>query len=175
MADNFEKSLKIIFRHEGFFSDHPKDPGGKTRYGITEKTFRNLYPASDFSKVDHTWAAKIYRKHYWVPCRCEDLPSGIDLVMFDCAVNQGQPTAKRILQKAAKVKVDGIIGSRTLAAVRVNPDKVLTEFVARRAVRYGNLLNFITFGLGWMRRVLDVHREAIALRDEERATPLNNK
>ena len=167
MADNFEKSLKIVFRHEGFFSDHPQDPGGKTRYGITEKTFRKLYPAGTFSKMYEELAAEIYRDHYWVPCRCEDLPAGIDLAVFDCAVNQGQPTARRILQRAAGVKVDGIIGFITLKAVKANPDSVLTDFMARRGVRYGNLWHFITFGLGWMRRLLDVHREAIALRDEE--------
>ena len=171
MADNFEKSLKIIFRHEGFFSNHPQDPGGKTRYGITYRTFRNLYPAGTFEKVDRKLAAEIYRDHYWVPCRCEDLPAGIDLAVFDSAVNQGQPTAKRILQKAAGVKVDGIIGPKTLAAIRADTDAVLTEFMARRAVRYGNLWNFLTFGLGWMRRLLDVHREAMALRDEERIIP----
>ena len=171
MADNFKKALKIVFRHEGFFSDHPRDPGGKTQFGITLKTFRNLYPAGDFSKLDREWAARIYRDHYWVPCRCHDLPAGIDLAVFDCAVNQGQPTARRILQKAAGVKADGIIGPKTLAAVRADPDAVLTDFMARRAVRYGNLWNFITFGLGWMRRLLDVHKEAMALRRPGRKSP----
>ncbi len=166
MADNFERSLKIVFRHEGFFSNHPQDPGGKTRYGITYRTFRDIYPAGTFSKVDRAWAAKIYHDFYWVPCRCRDLPAGIDLAVFDCAVNQGQPTARKILQKAAKVRVDGKIGPRTLAAVRANPDAVLTDFMARRGVRYGNLWNFVTFGLGWMRRLLDVHREALALRGQ---------
>ena len=166
MADNFEKSLKIVFRHEGFFSDHPQDPGGKTRYGITEKTFRKLYPAGTFSKMYEELAAEIYRDHYWVPCRCEDLPAGIDLAVFDCAVNQGEPTARKLLQKAAKVRVDGFIGPNTLAAVRMNSGEVLTEFMARGGVRYGNLWNFLTFGLGWMRRLLDVHREAIKLSNE---------
>ena len=164
MADNFEKSLKIIFLHKGFFSDRPQDPGGKTRYGITLKTFRHLYPAGDFPKRDRAWAGEIYRNHYWVPCRCQDLPAGIDLAVFYCAVNQGQPTARKVLQKASGVKADGVIGPKTLAAVRADPDAVLAEFMARRAVRYGNLLNFVTFGLGWMRRLLDVYKEALTMR-----------
>jgi len=163
--DNFQTALEAVFRHEGFFSDHPLDPGGKTRYGITYRTFRNLYPAGDFSKLDRPGAAQIYRDHYWVPCRCEELPAGIDLAVFDCAVNQGAPTARKILQKAAGVKADGIIGFVTLKAVKTRPREVLTDFMARRGVRYGNLWHFVTFGLGWMRRLLDVHREALDLQN----------
>lgn len=168
ILDNFPAALEAVFRHEGFFSDHPQDPGGKTRYGITLKTFRNLYPGGDFTKLDKELAARIYREQYWVPCRCRDLPAGIDLAVFDCAVNQGQPTARKLLQKAAGVKPDGIIGFVTLKAVKARPGEVLTDFMARRGVRYGNLWNFVTFGLGWMRRLLDVHREAVVLRGGER-------
>lgn len=39
---NFEKAFDILLGHEGGFVDHPKDPGGATRYGITQRVAHNL-------------------------------------------------------------------------------------------------------------------------------------
>ena len=33
---NFDQAFTTLLGHEGGYSDHPADPGGKTRYGITE-------------------------------------------------------------------------------------------------------------------------------------------
>ena len=164
MNEEFDHALDVVLRHEGGYSDHPKDPGGKTRFGITLKTFRRLFPSGNFSKLDKKLAGEIYRNDYWDRCRCDDLPPGIDLAVFDCAVNQGPPVARKLLQKAAKVKVDGFIGPITVRTINSKPGVVLTDFMARRATRYGLLSIFKFFGLGWMRRIFDVHQESIEMR-----------
>ena len=37
---NFERAFEKLLGHEGGFVDHPKDPGGATRYGITQRVAR---------------------------------------------------------------------------------------------------------------------------------------
>jgi lysozyme family protein len=63
------------------------------------------------------------------------------------------------------VKADGIIGPATLAAVQRAWDRgaasLLVEYCARRAVHYSSLSLVIRYGLGWFRRLFDVHRAAL--------------
>jgi len=76
--------------------------------------------------------------------------------LFDAAVNQGVDTASRMLQAAIGVKVDGIVGPKTLAAAwRKNGTNVVLEIAAQRGYRYGCTGHFTRFGLGWMRRLMD--------------------
>ena len=67
----------------------------------------------------------IYKKGYWDKCKCDSLPSGLDLVVFDFAVNAGPGRAAQFLQRIIGVEPDGGIGSITLA----DPvDKYTEEF-----------------------------------------------
>lgn len=36
--DNFPPSVAFVFKHEGGYVDHPRDPGGATNLGITHNT-----------------------------------------------------------------------------------------------------------------------------------------
>ena len=107
MAENrFETCLAHVLRHEGGYVDHPSDPGGATNMGITRKTlahWRNVSPWTDLPKLEvqkltHGEAGLIYRALYWNACRAGDLPDGVDLAVFDFAVNSGPDRAVRTLQ-----------------------------------------------------------------------------
>ena len=119
MIGHFSIALEFVACWEGIFSDDARDPGGATKYGITQATLSNFrgYSASKQEVRDLTReeAEKIYRKNYWDACRCDDLPAGIDLLVFDCAVNQGTKRAAKFLQQAANVAADGVIGRPDLA------------------------------------------------------------
>ncbi len=39
---NFDTAFTKVLGHEGGFSDHPDDPGGKTRFGVTEAVARRV-------------------------------------------------------------------------------------------------------------------------------------
>lgn len=156
MRENFARSLDLIFQHEGGYGDHPSDPGGATNLGITRAVLASWRgrPVSkaDVRALTRAEAAKIYEAKYWVPAACDRLPTGLDLAVFDCAVNQGLGRAVKLLQQAAKVKVDGKIGPITLDAVK--PD-LLPEYMALRMQHYGSLTAmFPVFGLGWSRRLM---------------------
>ena len=169
MEKTYPSALKHVFKYEGGYVDHPLDPGGATNMGITRRTLaryrRRDVDKSDVRLLSIEEAGDIYRKLYWEPCHCDVIPSGIDFALFDCAVNQGVSRAIRILQKSVHVKVDAILGPQTLAAIAVNPPKeLLNEFIARRMNHYGRLASlFRTFGLGWSRRLSDVHAQALHL------------
>jgi lysozyme family protein len=35
MQQNYHEALKLLLVHEGGYGNHPSDPGGPTKYGIT--------------------------------------------------------------------------------------------------------------------------------------------
>jgi lysozyme family protein len=174
MKDNFDRCLKHVLLFEGGYSDHPSDPGGATNLGITRSVLaawrgREVSkPEVKSLKVEE--AAAIYRAKYWDVVWCDSLPSGLDLAVFDCAVNQGVGRAARFLQQAVGTTVDGKIGPKTMAAVNAaEPGPLLIEFMARRMNAYGLLQSlFRVFGLGWSRRLMSTHLAALELFDDQR-------
>lgn len=171
-SGNFQRCLAHVLIHEGGYSDHPSDPGGATNLGITRVVLEEWRsrPTSkqDVRDLTREEAATIYAARYWAPVRGDDLPAGIDLAVFDCAVNQGVGRAVRFLQQSARVVVDGEIGPATLRAVTsANQELLLIEFMARRMNAYGLLAkSFKVFGLGWSRRLMAVHAEALSMLDK---------
>lgn len=159
---SFDHALTFVMGWEGGYVNHPRDPGGATNLGVTQRTldeWRRRRPEwslpGDVRNLKKPDAARIYRAGYWEEVRGDDLPAGIDLLAFDCAVNQGSARARRLLQEAAGVTADGIIGPRTLAAVsKATPQMLIREYAARRGVAYAATGNMPTFGLGWMRRLM---------------------
>lgn len=162
----FAKALEAVLRHEGGFVDDPADPGGATNMGITIATLQRwrsgrAVTATDVAALTPDEAALIYRAWYWDVCRCGEMPEAIALLVFDAAVNQGVSAAAIMLQQAARAKADGIVGPLTLHAVRSTGNALLHEYTARRAVRYARTRNVERFGLGWMRRLMDMYRRAL--------------
>lgn len=161
-ADNFERCLAVMLDKEGGFSDDPKDRGGPTQMGITLATladWRECAPASltadDVRNLTRREAAEIYRARYWLPMRCNDLPHGIDLMVFDFGVNAGPRTSVKLLQRAAGVVDDGSVGPRTLAAVKA-AGGLIDALVEARLAHYRSLANYATFGNGWTNRTRQV-------------------
>lgn len=106
VRQNFAKALDLVLKYEGGRSNNPADPGGLTIYGISAKSYLN-----EVKQMDALWqqgkyedakkiAAKIYEKNYWNACNCDSLPSPLDIIVFDTAVNMGVYTAKLLLKEA---------------------------------------------------------------------------
>jgi lysozyme family protein len=108
--------------------------------------------------------APLYKKRYWDAVRGDDLPAGVDLCVFDCAVNAGVGRAARFLQQVVGVTADGAIGPKTIAAVTAMPaDLIVEQFCALREAHYKSLPTFATFGKGWMRRLAGIKDESLDL------------
>lgn len=154
---NFDQAFAALLQHEGGFSDHPADPGGKTRFGITEAVAREVGYRGDMRELPLDLAKRIYRDRYWDAVRAEELPEAIRYAVFDAAVNSGPRQAARWLQRAVGVRDDGIIGPITLGAVRAaDPERVLRRMLAQRLRFMAGLSNWPAFGRGWARRIADL-------------------
>lgn len=165
MKGNFEYCLEIILEHEGGFVDHPDDPGGMTNLGITAETYANWHGISlddiekhDMIDLNESDVAPIYREKYWNEIMADSLPSGLDLSVFDMAVNAGNRRASRILQSILpRCELDGYIGPITLGIVReeyrFDPETLIEDYAHERESFYKSLHHYKVFGKGWSRRV----------------------
>lgn len=157
---NYEKALPLVLAHEGGLSDNPRDPGGRTFKGITQRVYdsfrsRNGLDARDVALADDSEVTSIYRAQYWALCGGDSLPDGLDYCVFDYAVNSGVSKAVKDLQRELDISVDGVMGPMTIDKVRGVND--LTDLITRLCTRRLNFMKSLkgwsTFGTGWTRRV----------------------
>jgi len=172
--ERFDRCLGEVLRLEGGYADDPRDPGGQTKFGITRATLSRALGrpalAQEVAALTPEAAGGIYRHGYWRPMRCGDLPAGLDLAVFDMAVNMGPPTGARLLQRALGVEADGAIGPATLAAAaQAQGPQAIRSMSALRRERYRDMAGFAAFGSGWLRRTDTV--EALALAWAEAREP----
>lgn len=170
-AENYDYSLEQILHHEGGYVNHPKDPGGETNMGVTKRVYEewcmeNDLHQKDMKELTFEDVAPIYRKNYWDRVRADSLPSGLDLCVFDFAVNAGSGRSAKYLQSLIGTTVDGGIGPMTLQAVEdyVNENglqNTIEAFQDERQKYYESLSTFETFGRGWTRRVQEVTASAV--------------
>lgn len=152
----FPQAVDHIFKYEGGLVDHPKDPGGITKFGISLRAYPDLGP-DGIRQLTKRKASQIYKRDYWDAMRCDELPAGLRLMAFDCAVNQGVGYASKALQTSLSVVADGVIGPKTLQAARKgNVPRAAHRFAVNRFLRYRRNRNWDTFGEGWMNRLLSV-------------------
>ncbi len=160
---DFKFFLKAILFWEGGLTDDEFDPGGKTKWGLSHKFLKTI-GINDVESVNVHQMRIIYEIHFWDKCKCGRLPPYLALVVFDSAVNQGTGRATKFLQKALKVKVDGIIGNKTIAATRTaRPNVLLRNFMTLRAMHYSSLLNLLRYRKGWFRRLFDMHYRSVLI------------
>jgi len=129
----FEKTVAL----EGRYSNDPKDLGGKTAWGITERVARANGYTGRMEDMTREWAKAIYRKQYW-DLLCLDAVAGLSkqvaFEVFDTSVNCGQGLAGRFLQRSLNVlnreetdfqdvRIDGLVGPVTVAALKAFLDK----------------------------------------------------
>jgi lysozyme family protein len=156
----FAAAFEALIGHEGGYVNHPQDPGGETKYGISKRS----YPDLDIAALTLEGAREIYQRDFWAPLACDQLPSPVALVLFDTAVNSGVGTAAKILQQILGVKSDGAIGPVTVAAaLKRGAVDLAGEIIARRLYLMTGLPTWGVFGMGWTRRLVRLAGQAAAL------------
>lgn len=166
-ADTFDRALALVLELEGGYVDHPEDPGGATNLGITRATLAKArgrpVTKAEVKVLARGEAGRIYRRLYWNPVRADDLPPGLDLAVFDFAVNSGPGRAIRSLQAVLGVVPDGQFGPATLAAAsaasRADAIRALTR---ERLCFLRALATWPAFGRGWTSRTTRVEEAALA-------------
>jgi len=168
MMSNYSTCLEIILEHEGGFVNHPKDPGGVTNHGVTKKVYDKWVgknsTVEEMRNLTHEDVAPIYKKNYWDRAKCDQLPSGVDLSVFDWGVNSGVSRSAKALQRIVGVKQDGGIGPMTLQAVsEVEAEEIIEQMHYMRDNFYRSLDTFETFGKGWTRRNNETREKALEM------------
>ena len=171
----FEHCLEEVLRFEGGYADHPSDPGGATNMGITHKTlarWRAVTPwwslaKSEVQGLGRAEVAKIYRASYWDRANGGKLPAGLDLALFDFAVNSGPDRAIKVLQSRLGVVADGQVGQLTLNAIKTQialkgAAGLIDTLCDRRLDFLTRLATFAVFGKGWTARVAAIRKAALA-------------
>jgi lysozyme family protein len=167
-------ALTVAPTIEGAISKNASDPGNwtggavgsgvnlGTNTGVSAAFLWSL-PASDpYFEHDPTTLtgtdiAAIYRTHFWDVVQGDALPPTVAGLIFDAAANQGQGWAPRALQSAVGVATDGVIGPKTLTAVKASDVATLHATIGwLREARYRQDPDFVSFGHGWIIRLCRV-------------------
>lgn len=163
----FQWCASHVLGVEGGEVNHPRDPGGHTKFGVTQTTLDRAHALiaglpPNVGDLTGAQALQVYEALYWRPVRGDDLPLPLALLTFDAAVNQSPERAARFLQAAVGVPVDGSVGSRTVAAAQRADLRAAVDELASRRMHAYMLLDALddTFGLGWSRRLIKLLRIA---------------
>lgn len=126
----FDRIIPIIIEEEGGYVNHPKDPGGETKYGISKRRF----PNEDIKNLTKERAKELYYKHYWLEAGLDKLEdelggtsdkNGGDKLLeriLSHSILLGPDRAVRCLQRALRANYettteDGKVGPRVRAAL----------------------------------------------------------
>ena len=166
MTKNFRDCLELVLKSEGGYIDHPKDPGGRTNLGVTQRVWEEWigHPATekDMRELTPAIVAPMYEMRYWRTSYCEKLPRGLDLLVFSMAVNAGAGRSVKLLQDAIGVLPDGVIGPNTMAKINeANVETLIDKFSEARTAYYKGLKLFPVFGRGWLSRTDKERLEAL--------------
>ena len=172
MKGNFSRVLALTLKHEGWYSNHPDDPGGSTMRGVTQRTY-DAYrksmglPPRSVKKITDDELRNIYRRDYWDVVKGDYLPIGLDYATFDAAVNSGPRRAAKWLQRALGVPQDGKIGPVTIAKANdLNPEDVRRAIAASVGHRFDfmqRLSHWPKFKNGWTDRISNVLDDSLAM------------
>jgi lysozyme family protein len=156
MTPSFLKALPRIAEHEGGYVNNPRDPGGPTMFGVTERVARKWGYKGDMRFLPRETANDIFYQEYWLPIRGDDLPFSLAFQLCDMCINSGPVQTTKILQSLLGVPSDGEFGPITLNAVLGKGSSDLaTRFLRARHQFLAKLPTWPTFGRGWSSRILE--------------------
>lgn len=178
---NRDLAIALLISLEGGYVNNPADPGGATKYGVTQRTLDRLRVLPEFQTVatedepsppmlpaivgelSNAQATLIYASTDWKLIQGDALPPTLAPLMLHAAVNMGDGTAVKMLQAIVGTKADGVMGPATVRAIQVwyspyMPGQTLAEeYAAHMALHYARLDSRLDqFELGWFRRLFRV-------------------
>ena len=168
----------FILSWEGGFANVPGDRGGATNKGVTITTFRNVFgqqkTVDDLKKMtDEEWMT-IFTKLFWRRWMASDIKNqAIANILVDWVWASGAYGVK-LPQKVLGVKIDGLVGQKTLAAINNYPNqnelfhklwKERKEFFER--IGKGTQAKFLK---GWLNRLDGIQWGQLVLADKKTIT-----
>ena len=166
-----EGLLPFIEKWEGGYVNDPYDLGGATNMGVTIGTWKTVgYDKDGDGDIDEDdvrlitkedMAECVLRPHYWNRCRADEIKSQtVANIFVDWVWASGVAGIKGV-QELVGVKVDGIVGDKTLAAINAASQRDLFLDIKRARVDYVERICVsrpanLRFRKGWLRRIEDI-------------------
>ena len=171
MIENWEKAFAEVLKSEGGYVNDPHDHGGETNLGVTKAAWSEYMgrPIADgeMKALTPGIVKPFYKIRYWDKCKCDSLPTGVDYMVFDLAVNGGVGRGAKMLQTVVGVNADGAIGPATLAALAAMKDepKVLIGKMSQYKESFYKAIvaakpDQEKFLKGWLNRIQSVQKTA---------------
>jgi len=82
MRESFNKAFELTIGLEGKPTDDPRDPGGYTKWGLSQRYNPTVNEGTTLEQ-----AKQIYLNKYWIPAGCDNVPYPMDICLFDSQVN----------------------------------------------------------------------------------------
>lgn len=161
----FDDVIGPLLKREGGYVSHKNDRGGSTNHGVTQANYTRWLTKhgkqwADVRELTKRDATLIYRENYWIPSKCDALPDVVRDIHFDGAVNHGVSRANKLLQAAVGVSQDGVIGSKTLAAVAGMDGRLVRARLLNERYRFYTAIvnrdrSQFDFLVGWLNRLAE--------------------
>jgi lysozyme family protein len=172
MADDFELALAFTLKWEGGYVHHPRDPGGPTNMGITQRTYNEYLderrlPRKSVAQLTKEEARQIYHEKFWKFVAFVTKPEWrlFRIAAFDTAVNFGPANMTWLWQKALGIKTDGawgpITAGTTASRIKWQGDLRAAVSLVCERIRYRGYVAFKDIGAkdflrGWLNRDTDL-------------------
>ena len=139
-----------IIKREGGFVAHPNDPGGPTKFGISQRA----YPNEDIPNLTPARARFLYNRDYAAPLHIINIDwPQVGEILLDWFINGGFKIKE--IQKLVGVKQDGNFGPATIKAINTRGSALVRPLLYLRLFHYINLTKH-PFIKGWVSRLIEL-------------------
>lgn len=144
----------LIEEGNGKVSEDPHDPGGLTKWGISQRS----YPHLDIRNLSRDDAIAIYRSDFWDKEYSLINNQVIANKVFSFHVLMGERAAEKCLQRAVRaasgvnLTQDGELGPASIAAINACAPDILLAAYKSELAGYLRTINNPTNQNGWINR-----------------------
>jgi hypothetical protein len=159
---NFDSAINKMLNLEGGKTYEKADRGGKTNYGITQRTYNSWkdslkQPRKDVFTITVEEAKQIYKKNYWDLIKGSQLPHDVAQAILSMALTDGPQDSIKYTQKMLGIPPTGVMGPITVKAIwsaaKQKGSKKLTNYIVDKQIqRYQSDEQAETYGRGWTNR-----------------------
>lgn len=146
----FEDAIDLVLENEGGYVNDPQDPGGETKYGISERA----YPSLDIKNLTVDQAKAIYKRDFWLFDGVKS--QAVATKIFDMYVPAKHNAIKQV-QAIVGVTQDGFWGANTEHEVNLMDEVKFIQYFRQWMVNY--YLDIVKakpsqgkFLAGWLKR-----------------------
>lgn len=152
----------FVLKWEGGFVNDKDDLGGATNMGVTLATYRSVFgnkkTVKDLKRMTRVQWGVIFKKYYWDKWKADDIKDqNVANILVDWLWCSGSYGIK-IPQKVLGVSIDGIVGTKTIAAINARDGRELFDTIRQERKDYIDSIcqarpQNMKFKKGWLNRI----------------------